>query len=151
MSKTRKKNWSLKEKKIVQVARQWHMKFEEEILKLGYLKDDISPFIFLKIDECTFCLFSIYVDNGNLTEEINMINETIKGLEKVSHIKTNKSIEDFLGCETKESTDRMMLTRRRIINKLIKDNNVINNNKMYKTPSFKIVARMKRTVKPLCS
>jgi hypothetical protein len=105
---------------LVQAARQWHKKFEEEILKLRYLKNEVDPCIFLNIDKCKFCLLCIYVDNGILTGDVSMMDETIRGLEKVFNIKTNKGIEDFLGCKIKESTNGMMLTQKRIIEKSLK-------------------------------
>ena len=104
---------------LVQAARQWHKRFEEEIIKIGFLKNEVDPCVFMKQD---FCILCIYVNDGILTGSKRMMNEAIEGLKGVFSIKFQKNIEDFLGCEIHERKDGLLLTQRRIIDKLIKEN-----------------------------
>jgi hypothetical protein len=50
---------------LVQAARQWHKKFSEEILKLGFMENNIDPCVFMKQEGMKFCILCIYVDGND--------------------------------------------------------------------------------------
>jgi hypothetical protein len=120
---------------LVQAARQWHKRFEEEILKLGYLRNEVDPCVFLKQEGNAFCILCIYVDDGIIAGDEELMENTISGLNMVFHVKVQKSIRDFLGCEIHESIAGFVLCQTRIIDKMIKDNRISDLKEKYKTPS----------------
>jgi len=63
-----------------------------------------------------------------------LMKDTIEGLEKVFKIKIQRDIKDFLGFEILEKTDEIHLYQKRIIEKMIKMNDV-NVESKYTTPS----------------
>jgi Reverse transcriptase (RNA-dependent DNA polymerase) len=119
---------------LVQAARQWNRKFEDEIVNLGFKKNNIDPCVFLRSESQGFCVLCIYVDDAIITGEEGLMEDTIQRLGKVFNIKVQKSIEDFLGCKIHEGIGEIFLTQRRIVQKLL-SSNVEEEEKEYKTPS----------------
>ena len=74
---------------LVQAARQWHERFSEEILKLGFQGNNVDPCLFYKKEEDEICILCIYVDDGIITGSEKLMEKTIKCL-NVS-IKSSKS------------------------------------------------------------
>jgi Reverse transcriptase (RNA-dependent DNA polymerase) len=108
---------------LVQAAMQWHTRFEEEIIKLGFERNEINPCLLFKQKGAKICILCIYADDAIVTGNEELMEMTINGIQKVFKVKVQKSIEDFLGCEIEENSKGMMLTQKRIVGKLIKDNN----------------------------
>jgi Reverse transcriptase (RNA-dependent DNA polymerase) len=119
---------------LVQAARQWHKRFDEEIIKLGFKKNEIDPCVFFKQEGNKICILCIYVDNGILAGNLGMMESTLDGLGKVFKMKVQPDIKDFLGCEICEGVDEIVLSQKRIVSKLVKSNKIEVGEK-YKTPS----------------
>jgi hypothetical protein len=83
---------------LVQAARQWHDKFSEEIMNMGFKNNHIDTCVFYKEEGKEFCILCIYVDNGIITGSIKLMEETIKRLNKVFKVKFEKNIHDFIRC-----------------------------------------------------
>ena len=60
------------------------------------MENNIDPCVFMKQEGMKFCVLCIYVNDGILTGDLEMMQDTLEGLFKV---KVDKSIKDFLGCE----------------------------------------------------
>jgi hypothetical protein len=82
---------------LVQAVRQWHGKFSEEIIKLGYKGNNVKPCVFTKLENFEFCILCIDVDDGIITGSERMMKDTIDGLNKVFKHKLKKPIKQFLG------------------------------------------------------
>jgi Reverse transcriptase (RNA-dependent DNA polymerase) len=105
---------------LVQAAGQWNKRFEDEVFKLGFKKNNVDPCLFFKQEGDPFCVICLYVDDMIITGDEGMMNETIKGLEAAFKIKIQRNIKDFLGCEIIEGSGEIHLYQRRIIEKLVK-------------------------------
>jgi hypothetical protein len=103
---------------LVQSARQWHVKFSEEIMKLGFKGNNVDPCVFTKFENEQFCILCIYVDDGIITGSEKMMHETVNDLNKVFKVKLERSIRDFLGCEIICENGCLSIGQERIVNKL---------------------------------
>ena len=120
---------------LVQAARQWHRKFEEVILQQGFIKNEIDPCAFLKREGSLFCILCIYVDDGIITGDEQMMKKVIDGLNKVFKVKVQETIKDFLGCEIRENFGEISLGQSRIVEKLMSDNDLSLKKEKWSTPS----------------
>jgi hypothetical protein len=120
---------------LVQAARQWHEKFSEEILNMGFKSNHIDPCIFFKEENGEFCILCIYVDDGIITGSIKLMEETVEKLNKVFKIKFEKNIHDFIGCQITQKNGKILLGQQRIIEKLSSVIDKRENNKQWSTPS----------------
>jgi Reverse transcriptase (RNA-dependent DNA polymerase) len=119
---------------LVQAARQWNKRFEEEVFKLGFKKNNVDPCLFFKQEGEPFCVICLYVDDMIITGDESLMKKIIEGLEKVFKLKIQRDIKDFLGCEIIEGAEETHLYQGRIIEKLIKSNEA-NLESHYTTPS----------------
>jgi hypothetical protein len=68
---------------LVQAARQWHAKFSEEIIKLGFKGNNVDPCVFTKFENEEFGILCINVDDGIITGSEKMMHKTVNDLNKV--------------------------------------------------------------------
>jgi Reverse transcriptase (RNA-dependent DNA polymerase) len=74
---------------LVQIARQWFLKFEEALKVIGFKNNQIDCCFFLKKENSKLCAVCVYVDDCILT--------VIEGLEKVFTIKVKKKHRRIFG------------------------------------------------------
>ena len=120
---------------LVQAARQWHEKFENVILKLGFMKNQIDPCMFLKEREDKRVYICLYVDDGIITGDEELLEESIQQLSNNFNLKVQEGMKDFLGCEIAIGNDVGTIKQTRIIEKLEKDWKLDIKKKVFKTPT----------------
>jgi Reverse transcriptase (RNA-dependent DNA polymerase) len=97
---------------LVQAARQWHKRFDKEIIKLGFKKNEIDPCVFFKQEGNKICILCIYVEDGIFARDEELMRDILEGLGKVFHMKMQPDRKDFLACEICEGVDEIVLSQR---------------------------------------
>ena len=104
------------------------------ILDLGFEKNQIDPCMFLKQQIEQKCFICLYVDDGIIAGDKELVEEVMLNLSKAFKLKIQSGIDNFLGCEIKIQGNERWIKQSRIITKM-KDE-WVNTSKLknFKTP-----------------
>jgi hypothetical protein len=94
---------------LVQAARQWWKRFNQEIVRLGFQSNHVDPCLLFKEDERGKVLITLYVDDSIIAGDEGMIQETIASLQNAFKVKVQGTLEDYLGCEVIRQSKRGIL------------------------------------------
>jgi hypothetical protein len=104
---------------LVQAARQWWKRFNQEIVKLGFQSNHVDPGLFHKEDERGRVSITLYVDDSIIAGDERMIQETISCLQNVFKVKVQGTLEDYLGCEVIRVEEGFWIGQKRIVEDLV--------------------------------
>ena len=105
---------------LVQAARQWWIKFKQELKTLGYLPSPADPCMFFNQDTENPSYIFIYVDDGGIMGTRGTIENVLSKISDHFVIKRLGPLESFVGCviTVNEKKDTMWITQPKLIGHL---------------------------------